>query len=202
MRGVRALSNQDLIAIILSNGVKGYNFRTVARRVEASLEHSVSQGLNPFLEIQSVKGVGRVKAMQILAGIELGVRIYNLHKDKKTRVINTQEAWNILSYISKYKKEHFVAIFLNARYEILKKQTIAIGGLSRISVKPRDIIFPALTQNCAFIVIAHNHPSGDHTPSNEDIEFTKNLKKSFDIVGLVLLDHLVISENGWSRVEI
>ncbi len=202
MRGVESLSNQELLAIMLSKGIKGYNFSTVAKQVEGKILGSVSQGLDIYEQMISVKGVGKVKAMQILAGIELGARIYSLHKEKGGRIYNSKEAWNILKYIGRYKQEHVVGLFLNARYELLKKQTVAIGSLDRISIKPRDIIIPALSLNCAYILLAHNHPSGDHTPSVEDISFTKNLKESCDIVGLQLLDHLVITQEGWSRVEI
>lgn len=202
LRGIEGLTNRDLISIILSTGTKGQDFSTVASKVETKIDRSVSQGLNIYTELQSVAGVGSVKAMKILAGIELGVRLYNLNKDKRVRIFNTQDAWNLLSYIRKYKQERIVAVFLNARYEFIKKQVIAIGSTNRISIKVKDILIPALLSNSTYVVLAHNHPSGDHTPSNEDIEFTKGLKKSFDSIGLYLLDHLVISENGWSRVEI
>ncbi|HRI05460.1 MAG TPA: DNA repair protein RadC [Candidatus Dojkabacteria bacterium] len=202
LRGIDALSTEDLLAIILSSGVKGHNFRTVATRLSKKITTTVSQGGNLFEEMQNVPGVGVVKAMQVLSGIELGIRIYGLDKDKKVRIVNTEQAWNFLQYISRYKQERVVAVFLNARYELLKKVTVALGSLNRISIKPRDILIPALTNNSAYIIIAHNHPSGDHTPSNEDILFTKDLKQSLDLVGISFLDHLVISENGWSRVEV
>lgn len=200
--GVDSLTNVDLIAIILSKGVKGYNFRTLASRVEAVLKRVVSQGLDPYQEMKSIKGIGEVKAMQVLAGIELGLRIYSLREGKRVVIVNTKEAWNILSYIGKYKQERLIGLFLNARYEVIKKQVIAIGGLSRITVSPRDILMPALEVNCAYILLAHNHPSNDHTPSDEDIRFTRTFKDACEIVGVKLLDHLVISSSGWSRVEI
>jgi len=196
------LSTEELLALILSKGVKGYNFRTLSRMVFASLRHSVSQGLNPYGEPISIKGVGKVKAMQVVAGIELGARLYNLEKDKCTRVFNSEQAWNLLNYIGKFKQERLVALLLNGRYELIKKQTISIGQLGKISIQPREVLVPALQNNSCYVLIAHNHPSGDHIPSKEDIDFTITLKECLDMVGIYLLDHLVISGNGWSRVDI
>jgi DNA repair protein RadC len=93
-----------------------------------------------------------------------------------------------------------MAVYLNARYELLGKRTIRIGSLNRLSVSPRDIIIPALEFNSAGVILAHNHPSGDSEPSKEDVILTKRIEKAFDIVGLSLIDHLVVARKNWVSV--
>lgn len=201
-RGIDSMSNEELLAVIISKGIKGYNFTSISASVYRKVKRCVSQNLDIFEEIKGIKGIGEVKAMQIVAGIELGKRIHNADNIRKIKILNTEEAWKMLEYMSKYRKEHVIAIFLNARYEVLKKEVIATGSLDRITIHARDIVTPALRLGCAYIILAHNHPSGDSTPSNEDKVFTLSLKSALDIMGIKLLDHLVISSSGWQSVDI
>ena len=101
-----------------------------------------------------------------------------------------------------FNQENIVGVFLNARFEVLRKKTIAIGTFDRANVLPRDVIIPALEVNASSVILAHNHPSGASEPSREDIIVTKRMKKSLELVGLELLEHLVISEEGWLSIEI
>ena len=107
-----------------------------------------------------------------------------------------------MKYIGKRKQEHVVALFLNSRFEVISKKTICIGTLDGVNVLPRDIIIPALEFNASSVVLAHNHPSGDSTPSGEDIEITRRINSALELVGLTLLDHIVVAKDEWRRVEI
>jgi DNA repair protein RadC len=93
-------------------------------------------------------------------------------------------------------------LFLNSRFEVLDRRVICIGSLDGVSVLPRDIIIPALELNASSVVIAHNHPSGDVSPSNEDVMITKRIQEGLELVGLNLLDHIVIGKDNWKRVEV
>ena len=104
--------------------------------------------------------------------------------------------------MKKLKQENIVGIFLNARFEVLKKKTIAIGTLDRATILPRDIIIFALEVNASSVILAHNHPSGSCEPSEEDLVVTKRIKESLELVGIGFLEHLVISKDGWRSVEI
>jgi len=104
--------------------------------------------------------------------------------------------------IGSKKQEYIVALFLNSRFEVLDRRVICIGSLDGVSVLPRDIIIPALELNASSVVIAHNHPSGDASPSNEDVLITRRIQEGLELVGLNLLDHIVIGKDNWRRVEV
>jgi DNA repair protein RadC len=200
-RNISALTDTELVAIILSTGIKGRDFMQLSSDVLRKIK-SVGHLDYIFPTIKLLRGVGEVKAMKIVAGIELGKRLYGKEDPQKIRVVNSQQAYEYVKRIGKYKQEHLVAVYLNARYELLLKRTVSIGSLASVSVSPRDIIIPGLESNCAFVVLAHNHPSGDPTPSGEDVELTKQFKSALEIVGIQLLDHLVVGGEGWESVTL
>jgi len=195
-RGVDSLTVKDLLAIILSSGVKGRNYKQLSSVVFEKLRVGAE-----YKDLIKIKGLGSVKAMQIVASIEIGRRLNGIQVSRKV-ISSTQLAYEEIQYISRYKREHLVGLFLNARYELLGKKVVAIGSLDRISVLPRDVIVPALYKNAAYVLLGHNHPSGGVSPSNEDVLFTKRVKKALEIVGIVLLDHIVITEDSFCRVEL
>ena len=195
--GVTNLSFKDLISIIISSGIKGTSVFDISRKVEKLFK----QGKSSFEDLRRINGVGDVTAMKLSACVELGLRYISQNSSTK-ELKTTQEAYETLRYMGKYTQEHFVGIFLNARYQVVGKKTLGIGSVSSVHVLPRDIILSGIRFNASFVIIAHNHPSGNLRASNGDIEVTKRIKNSLEIVGMELLDHLIISNNGWSRVEI
>jgi DNA repair protein RadC len=202
-KGIDNLSDQDLIAIIVGTGTKGKNFMSVSRSVVVRMRRLVRKGKDINIkDITEVDGVGVVTAMKILCGIELGKRLYGLETTERSVVRNSQEAYSALRDIGSRKQEHIVALFLNSRFEVLERRVICIGSLDGVNVLPRDIIIPALELNASSVVIAHNHPSGDPTPSEEDILITKRIQEGLELVGLNLLDHIVVANDSWKRIEI
>lgn len=202
-KGIDNLSDMELIAILVGSGIKGRDFLVVAKSILSKMRKMLSQKKQiQFQDITEIEGVGNVTAMKILCGIELGKRLYDLNSCEKSIVRNSEEAFVILGDIGKKKQEYVVALFLNSRFEVLDRRTICIGSLDGVSVLPRDIIIPALELNASSVVIAHNHPSGEPTPSQEDIIITKRISEAFDLVGLNLLDHIVIGGKQWRRVEV
>lgn len=200
-RNISSLSDAELIAILLSTGTKERNFMELSNDVVRKVKGlKVVEEIFPI--ITQIKGVGEVKAMKIVAGIELGRRLYGKSENEKVRLINSKQAFEYLKGMSRYKQEHLIAVYLNARYEILLKKTVNIGTVNAVSVLPRDVIIPGLECNSAFVLIAHNHPSGGLTASDGDIEVTKDILSACKLVGIKLLDHLIITENGWITVEI
>ncbi|MDD4382117.1 MAG: DNA repair protein RadC [Candidatus Dojkabacteria bacterium] len=201
-KGIDNLSDMDLVAIIVGRGIKGKNFLSVSKSVINKMRKVVVRGDSIDInDINCVDGIGTVTAMRILAGIELGKRIYDLGTKERYVVRNSGEAYEILKDIAKKKQEHIVALFLNSRFEVLERRVICIGSLDGVSILPRDIIIPALELNANSIVMAHNHPSGDAMPSTEDEDITKRIKEGLELVGLNLLDHIVIGDNQWQRVD-
>lgn len=202
-KGVDALSDMELLAVIIGRGIKGKDFLSVSRSVIGKMKRELQGGKDITLgSICEVDGIGETTGMKILSGIELGRRLYDLRDNEKIIIKNSQDAYFALKYIGKRKQEHVVALFLNSRFEVIAKKIICIGSLDGVSVLPRDIIIPALEYNASSVVIAHNHPSGDSTPSNEDIELTRRMNSALEMVGLTLLDHIVIAKDEWRRVEI
>jgi DNA repair protein RadC len=202
-RGIDSLSDSDLIAILVGSGCRKVSFSEISvkvlRKVRELLKNEKQLEIGDLREIE---GVGDITAMKILSGIELGRRIYFWNKEEKEVLRNSKEAYEYLKKMRSLKQENIVGIFLNARFEVLKKKTIAIGTFDRANVLPRDIIIPALEVNASSVILAHNHPSGTSEPSHDDIIVTKRIKESLELVGIELLEHLVISEKGWYSIEI
>mgnify|MGYP000983024600 CR=1 FL=1 len=202
-KGLTNLSDMELIAILVGKGVKGRNFLDVSKSVLLQMKRVVQKKTEiDIKDIVGVEGIGLVTAMRILSGIELGRRLYEVDSGEKIFLKTSNDAYTLLRDISRRKQEHVVALFLNSRFELLARRTICIGSLDGVSVLPRDIIIPALEVNASSVVLAHNHPSGDPTPSSDDIVITKRISEGLSLVGLNLLDHIVIGEKGWERVDL
>ena len=202
-KGIDALSDMELLAIIIGRGIRGKDFLSVSRSVLGKMRKALEKGEVITLEgICEVDGIGEVTGMKILCGIELGRRLYDLGNKEKIIIHNSEDAYLVLKYIGKRKQEHVVALFLNSRFEVITKKVICIGSLDGVNVLPRDIIIPALECNASSVIMAHNHPSGDSSPSMEDVELTRRMNSALELVGLTLLDHIVVAKDEWRRVEI
>ncbi len=202
-RGIDSLSDMELLAILVGKGIKGKNFLSISRSLLSRMRELLESKKEITLEsIRDINGIGEVTGMRIICGIELGRRLYDTRESQRRFVRNSQEAYSLLRYIGRRKQEHIVALFLNSRFEVIAKRTVCIGTLDGVNVLPRDIIIPALEYNANSIVMAHNHPSGDCSPSSEDVEITRRISSALELVGLSLLDHIVISSSGWKRIEI
>ncbi|HOV34700.1 MAG TPA: DNA repair protein RadC [Candidatus Dojkabacteria bacterium] len=201
--GVDNLSDMELIAIIVGSGVKGKDFMSVAKSTLYLIRKRLEDGKSlSVTDIDSISGIGPVVAMRILCGIELGRRLYEPQDANKCFVRDSADAYGVLKDIGRKKQEYVVALFLNSRFELIKRRTICIGSIDGVSIAPRDVIIPALELNANSVIIAHNHPSGDPTPSREDEDITRKLKMGMDLVGITLLDHIVIGKDEWKRIEI
>ncbi len=188
--GSEKLSNSELLAIILGTGVKGVNAIDLSKKL---IKHF---GQEKFIrvtldELSTISGVGKTKACRIIAAFELGKRLIT---GKKTSfIMKPKDVWNELTEIRGSKKEHFVVFYLDVRNQIIQKEIISIGILNKSLVHPRELFEPAIKHLAAQILISHNHPSGDCTPSEEDIELTKRLIKAGEILGIEIIDHVIIS---------
>jgi DNA repair protein RadC len=200
-KGIDNLTDVDLVAILVGSGIKGKNFLSVSRGVVNTIRAVIRDGeILKIDDITKVEGVGQITAMRILCGIELGRRLYGINDGERILVRNSSEAYELLRDISKKKQEYIISLFLNSRFEVLDKRVICIGSLDGVSILPRDIIIPALELNASSIIMAHNHPSGDATPSQEDVFITQRIKEGLELVGLNLLDHIVIGRDEWKSI--
>lgn len=153
-------------------------------------------------EMTAIKGIGEAKAVQLAAAMELGRRISNLTYEERYVIRSPEDCANYCMNEMRFlSQEHFVCIYLNTKNQILHKQTIFIGSLNASIVHPREVFKEALRRSAASIICLHNHPSGDPTPSREDIEVTKRLVECGRIMGIEVLDHLVIGEKKYISLK-
>jgi len=200
--GPESMSNAELLAIILRTGSNGVPVQRLSEQVLSKFDglHGL---LNSTLEeITSIKGIGSAKAVQIMAAIELGRRIAR-HKRGNTYTIKTPAdvADYLMDELRHLKQEVFVSLYLNTKNQIIGYERITMGSLNSSIVHPREIFKGALKRSSAAIICVHNHPSGDPSPSREDIEVTKRLVNAGQILGIEVLDHVIIGDNTYYSLK-
>jgi DNA repair protein RadC len=200
--GAQSLSNHELIAILLRTGTKDESVLQLSNRLLSHFEGLRDLKSATLEEITSIKGIGYAKAIQILTAVEIGRRVANLSFNERYVIRSPEDGakymMNDMRFLS---QEHFVCLYLNTKNQVLHKQTVFIGSLNASIVHPREVYKEALRRSAASIICLHNHPSGDPTPSREDIEVTKRLSECGKIIGIDLLDHLIIGENKFVSLK-
>lgn len=200
--GPEGLSNAELLAIILRTGSTNESVFQLAHKVLAELEMLHNLQEITIEELTMIRGIGPAKAIQIKAAIELGRRVYRNIEDEKITIRSPRDVANYLIEELRYlKKEHFIAVLLDTKNKVIAKETISIGTLNSSIVHPREVFKPAIKKSVSAIIVVHNHPSGDPTPSREDIEVTKRLIKAGEIVGIDLLDHIIIGGSDFFSLK-
>ncbi|HHD78402.1 MAG TPA: DNA repair protein RadC, partial [Epsilonproteobacteria bacterium] len=187
-KGVEALKNEELLAILLGSGVQGKDVRKLAKEIV----HMLDKGFDE-LTLQGlcdIHGLGQAKASQILASIELSKR-YLIKSNQ--RIISAQDVYDELKSFSTKSQEHFLTITLDGASHIINTRTVFIGTLNQSLVHPREVFADAIADRAAGIIIAHNHPSGTLEASRADIEVTRRLKEVSKLVGIELLDHVILA---------
>jgi DNA repair protein RadC len=201
-QGPESLSNQELLAILLRTGTKSESVLSLANRILVQFEKLHALKHATVEEMMEIKGVGEAKAIQILAAIELGKRLAQKELDNKYTIRSPEDAANyLIPELAPLQQEHFVALYLNVKNQILHKQTIFVGSLNASIVHPREIFRVAIRRSAAAIIVAHNHPSGNPSPSPEDIDVTKRLIEAGQILGVDLLDHLIIGDHQFISLK-
>ncbi|MCA1031918.1 DNA repair protein RadC [Bacillus timonensis] len=200
--GPESLSNHELIAILLRTGTKSESVLQLSNRL---LKHfdgiRLLKGAS-VEEITAIKGIGTAKAVQILASLELGRRVGRLQYEDRYVIRSPEDAANYVMEDMRFlSQEHFVCLYLNTKNQVLHRQTIFIGSLNASIVHPREVYKEAFRRSAASIICIHNHPSGDPSPSREDIEVTKRLVECGKIIGIELLDHLIIGEHKYVSLK-
>lgn len=200
--GAESLSNQELLAILLRTGTKEESVLQLANRLLHHFEGLRLLKGASLEEMTTIKGIGTAKAVQILAAIELGRRINNLQHDERFVIRTPQDGANyVMNDMRFLAQEHFVCLYLNVKNQVIHRQTLFIGSLNASIVHPREVFKEALRRSAASIICFHNHPSGDPSPSKEDIEVTKRLAECGKIMGIEILDHLIIGEKKFVSLK-
>lgn len=193
--GAESLSVEELLSVVLITGSKLNPVSKLATEISKLITKS-----KPIKkESLQTLGLGPSKIAQILAAIELGCR---LSQEKENINFTSAEQVFAHSYeIINQEKESLICFYINARGEMLKKEVIAVGSLNRVNLLPREIFSFIKEMPVAAIILVHNHPSGELSPSKDDLLFTKRVKAASDILGIKLLDHLIVSKNGWKKIK-
>lgn len=190
--GPGKLTNSELLAIILRIGSKRESVIELANKLFTKYNVKTLSRLK-LSTLKKEFGIGEVKSCEILACFELGRRLLAFKEDKKQLILNAKDLVKIIiPEMNTLEKEHFKGIYLDSRMRIIKQENIFVGSLNESVVHPRDIFKIALEENAAALILAHNHPSGDSSPSSFDIKMTKELVKSGKMLGIPVLDHVII----------
>ncbi|MFS0727361.1 RadC family protein [Paenibacillus sp. 1P07SE] len=200
--GAEALSHTELLAILLRTGTRSESAIHLASRILkecGSLSGLVDMSLE---ELTAIHGIGPAKAVQLRAGIELGRRLSRSGREERLTVRRPQDAADYLMEQLRYlKKEHFICLFLNTKNQLIAQETLSVGTLNASLVHPREVFRAAIKCSSASLVCVHNHPSGDPTPSPEDVALTRRLVEAGELVGIDVLDHIVIGEKSFVSLK-
>ena len=195
-KGVDNLKDSELLAILLRSGTTGKNVIEIASQILS--KYSKKRLLQmTYTDLSKISGIDSAKATTLLAAFELSKRALEVN-DTNLPVINTaKDAAAQLTDMRDLKKEHFVVLYLNAKNQLVHKETISMGTLNANLVHPREVFEPALKHSAAQIIAAHNHPSGDPKPSDDDLDLTKRLTEAGKMMGIEIMDHVIVSKNSY-----
>lgn len=203
-RGAASLSDTELLAILLRTGTSSVSVIHLAEEVLAKYQ---DKGLVAIMnispqEIATVHGVGLAKAATIVAAVELGRRLSTKAAQKLEKIEVPEDVARYASPILRFEqKEHFLVLLLDVRNRVLSMPTISVGSLTASVVHPREVFREAIRYSAANIILIHNHPSGDPTPSREDMQITKQMMKAGEIMGIPVLDHVIIAGDGFLSLK-
>lgn len=193
--GPEVLSDCELLAILIRTGTNKGNALDLSEKLLTKVG-----GLNHLLEstveeISAIHGIGQAKAAHIKAALELGKRLARTSVLDKPKICSPRDVANLLmAEMSRYDREYFKALCLNTKNQVISIETVSIGSLSASIVHPRELFKNPIKRSSAALILVHNHPSGDPTPSTEDIEVTQRLCEAGKILGIEVLDHIIIGD--------
>ena len=193
-----SIQSYELIAIILRTGSKQDSVLELSKRVLYQYSNLKELSNAEIEDLRKIKGIGKTKAIELKAAFELGRRASNEFFTDSIRLSSPESIYHFLKDQLEMKtQEHFIALYLNTKAELIKKETLFVGSLNASLVHPRDIFRHAVLSSAASIIIVHNHPSGDPTPSKNDIDVTKVIHQNSLMMDIELVDHVIIGRNKY-----
>jgi len=200
--GPKAVSTAELLAIIMRTGVGGENVLRLAERLLATFQDLPGLSRASITELMSVKGIGPAKAVEIKAALEIGRRLLSASPEERPRVTSPADAANLLmSEMAFLEKEHLRLILLDTRNRVLGTPTIYVGSLNTSVIRVGELFRAAIKENAAAFIVAHNHPSGDPSPSPEDVNVTRQLVEAGKLLDIDVLDHIVIGRHRFVSLK-
>lgn len=196
-KGPDILKNYELLAIILNTGYGGESVLELAHRILQDYGSKAITKQKSVTRLQDELGLPEVKACQIIACFELGRRFFMEDTGRYPTIQGPEDVYKYLEDMRKLKKEQFRGLYLNSRNKLIHDEVISIGSLNANIVHPREVFSPAIEFASANVILAHNHPSGDPEPSEDDLKITKRLVEAGKILGIEVVDHVVVAGEGW-----
>jgi DNA repair protein RadC len=188
------LKDEELLAILLRTGTREKSALDLAKQILKKFSKKKFLKLR-YEDLIQIKGIDNAKACTILAAIEFTKRILKIGEETLPKIESVKDVIAQISYLRKKTREHLVTLYLNARNEVVFKKHLFVGTLDANICHPREIFKQAIEQNAASLILVHNHPSGDPTPSKADLEITKRIQEAGKVMGIDVLDHVIISKN-------
>lgn len=199
--GAHSLSNGELLAIILRTGTQKENIINICSRIFS--EYSIKQlSQANVTKLTEIHGIGEAKAAQMSAVFELGRRLESFVDDPIRKIRSPADVYSMLyPKLRELKKERLTTLHLNTKNEVIREEVVSIGSLNANIVHPREVFRSALMEASASVILTHNHPSGDPSPSREDIAVTKKLVEGGKILGIDVLDHVIIGDGSYVSLK-
>lgn len=196
--GVENLSNEELLSIVLKNGTKDKSVKDLALEILNKYNVNNLKDIS-FYELLKIKGIGKVKAIELISSIELGKRIFVSGKSiKKEKWSNPKNIYMNNKYLFLNKKQEcFYCFYFNNNQELIERRLLFMGTINRSCVHPREIFKYAYLNSASSIICIHNHPSGNIMPSKEDVRFTRTIKEIGDTFGIPLVDHIIVGDEAY-----
>jgi DNA repair protein RadC len=195
-QGIETLTTAELLSVILGSGSKQVHVEVLARKIADKLINSKEPSLS---DLKSIKGIGIAKGCQILAAIEL---VERLRPSGYLIIDSLQKVLHQVGELRYAQREQIVCLYLNARMQLILKETLAVGSVNQSILSPRDVFAVIKHHPISYVILAHNHPSGDPSPSVDDLKFTQLIYQGGKILGVELIDHIIIAhEQHYSYKE-
>jgi len=196
--GADRLANKELLAILLRTGNRRESALALAERLLSHFGSLPELATTSYEDLLRVNGIGPAKATDIIAAFELARRLGESRMEFHGVVNSPKDAAQlVIRELSLADKEHFMIIMLNTKHRVIAKKVISIGHLQASLVHPREMFKEAIRRSSAAVILVHNHPSGDLTPSRDDIATTERLREVGDMLGIDVLDHIIVGDNRY-----
>ncbi len=203
--GTASLSLPELLAILISSGNgKGHNVTEISSNLLNAFDGNLKDLLSASIEeLSSVEGIGFAKACQIKAVFELGKRVASFCEKERRLITSTDDVVNLVLPDMMYlKQEEFKVVLLDSKNRVIRTHMVSVGSLDSTLVHPRDVFRPAIVHAAAFIILVHNHPSGDPTPSEQDILLTRELCMCGKVLGIEIVDHVIVGTAEYASMKL
>lgn len=194
--GVKNLSDEELISIIIGTGNKKYNVYDISKKVNSLLGNDLSGDY--FSLIDKIPQIGKYTKMKLISSLEFG---YRKSKKNNISIKSPRDVWLITSKYFDKISEKIIVLFLNARNEVVGLKEVAKGRDNCVSLDIKEILYEAIKLLSSNLIIVHNHPSGNLVSSEEDVHTTENISKACDLIGMKLLDHIIVTEEGFKSIK-